>query len=729
MRGGRDTRAADEPRRKRSIGRQTGGRPIGAWMTLVIGLAVTGAAAILVESEVAERDRALHAAVTDSAADILQDGLQVISGRLQALAAAITIDPDFTHDDFRAVTRAAMDAHLQQGAMPLIAIEWLPKIDAEQYSDVAAWAGARGVQDFRILERAGTHDLVVSERREVHFPILFQQPLVGRRSMIGFDYQSEPVRVDAMRRAAASARVAVSGPIDLYRAERDYGLALVLPVYETARWSGPRTDSDWEAVAGFAAVVVAASAMADHIVQSVDALESVSEIRIHESGGNTGDERVYPYRVVATDVADDWQHAEVRVADRYFRVGTFLALPPVHGETLMVAALGLLLSLALCFRERQREGAVAELRGMGTHLRQTEQEARRAKKFYVALMETAPEGVVVMDGEQQIVVEANDQACRLTGLTREQLLGVHPRAISAAEQPAGADVDTLVERYTESALAGERPVIEWIIERPDGRRVACEVRLSRLPDSDRGLVRASLIDITDRKVSEEKQRWMLEQLRRLTQRADRQREADRKEVAALIHDRIGQLITAMKLTLGQARKRLGADEATDGQVATRLAEVDGLADELLETARRIARELRPTLLDAGGLSEVMAEEVVRWSERTGITAETSLPEVANVPDETALALFRSLQEFLNNVARHADANRVMVWLKRDEGRLILSVHDDGHGFDTTKLDERESLGLFLVRERAAELGGQLRVTSRAETGTLVTLTLPLGGNQ
>ena len=80
------------------------------------------------------------------------------------------------------------------------------------------------------------------------------------------------------------------------------------------------------------------------------------------------------------------------------------------------------------------------------------------------------------------------------------------------------------------------------------------------------------------------------------------------------------------------------------------------------------------------------------------------------------------------MARHAGASRVMVWLKRDDERLILSVHDDGSGFDVDALEDRRSFGLFLVRERAAELGGELGITSRPETGTLITLVVPLQAN-
>lgn len=723
MEGGRNRRGTAEPRGQSATRRgRVRHSAVSAWVTLVIGTAILGGIATLAETELDARERSLQQAWADDAAHTVQDGLQRILGHLHALATFLGTHPQLGRGDFRDFARPTLDLHLEHKAMRLIALEWLPKVTDEQRRDIETWAREQGVPDLRILERRGVNDLTTSATRAVYFPILYQEPLEGRRSMIGFDYHSEPERVAAMRRAAASGRMSVSGRIELYRADGDYGFVVVAPVYAGKSW--PRADDgdEWSAIAGFAGAVIAATALADHIVDTVDAPPGASQVRIYDVGSEA---RIYPSADDGGGRSGEWVSAEVRVADRYFRIAAPVSLPAVHAETLVVLILGLLLVLALAFRDWQRERLTGELRFAASGLREAEGAAQTAKTYYQSLLETAPEAIVVLDPEDQTFVEVNGQAQALTGLPRHELLGAHPRVLSARKQPQGEDVDTLVDRYLASAAAGENPVLEWIVERSDGKQIPCEVRLSLLSVGDRKLVRASLLDITEKKIIEHKQQWMLEQLRSLSQRMEREREQDRKEISSLIHDRIGQLITAVKLSLGRVRKRLAADHGADGEVAARLTEIDGLMTELLDVSREIARDLRPALLDAGGFTEAIADEVAAWSDRTGIDTETSLAEVGRVPDSIALGLFRSLQEFLNNVARHADANRVMVWLKREGDRLTLSVHDDGRGFDTSDLDRQRSFGLFLVRERAGELGGQLSITSRPETGTLITLSVPL----
>ncbi|WP_405242144.1 CHASE domain-containing protein [Lentisalinibacter salinarum] len=708
-----------------------GGRSfaVGIWCTLALGIAFLVGMAAVFERGLDSRERSLYQDWVDNSAQAAQDGLQRILSHLQGLATLLSANPGLTREQFSEFTRPTLDLHLEHRAMRLIALEWLPKVTDEERRSIDAWGREHGVPDFRILERRGVLDLTARATRPVYFPILYQQPLEGRRSMIGFDYHSEPARVAAMRRAAASGRMAVSERIRLYRLEGDYGIVAVAPVYEVKSEPTEEDGPEWRGIAGFASAVIAASAIAEHMLAAVDLPSGAPQLRIYDLGDEAHETRIFPRDGAVDHPSADWVKKDVRVADRYFRVAAPVQLPFVHIETLIMVAVGLLLLLALLFRDWQRERLSRELRFAVAGLKAAEQDARTAKGYYQSLLETAPEAVFVLDAEEQTFVEVNGQALALAGLPRHELLGAHPRIISARMQPEGDDVDALVDRYMARTVAGENPVLEWVVERKDGKQIPCEVRLSLLSAADRRLVRASLIDITERKIIEQKQEWMLEQLRSLSQRMQREREQDRKEISGLIHDRIGQLITAVKISLGRVRKRLARDDRTDGELGARLAEIDDLTNELLDVSREIARDLRPALLDAGGFTEAIVEEVERWSDRTGVNAETSVGEVGYVPDPVALALFRSLQEFLTNVARHAGANRVMVWLKREEEQLILSVHDDGRGFDLADLERRRSFGLFLIRERASELGGQLGITSRPDTGTLVTLTLPLAQEQ
>ena len=130
---------------------------------------------------------------------------------------------------------------------------------------------------------------------------------------------------------------------------------------------------------------------------------------------------------------------------------------------------------------------------------QDEQALRESEERYRALVENAPEAIVVLDVDQQRFIDANENAARLFKLTREKLLEVGPRAISPELQSDGSPSFGLARGYVDRALNGGRPVFEWLHRDAEGNDVPCEVRFIRLPSSQRRLIRASIIDIAARR--------------------------------------------------------------------------------------------------------------------------------------------------------------------------------------------------------------------------------------
>ena len=137
-----------------------------------------------------------------------------------------------------------------------------------------------------------------------------------------------------------------------------------------------------------------------------------------------------------------------------------------------------------------------------TERRAAEQALRESEERYRALVENAPEAIVVLDLDTGRFVDANDNAVKLFGLSREQLFEVGPEAISPEEQPDGLRSFGLERGYLDRALKGGRPVFEWLHQDVHGRPIPAEVRLIRLPASSRQLIRASIIDIAARKKGE-----------------------------------------------------------------------------------------------------------------------------------------------------------------------------------------------------------------------------------
>jgi len=206
---------------------------------------------------------------------------------------------------------------------------------------------------------------------------------------------------------------------------------------------------------------------------------------------------------------------------------------------------------------------------------------------------------------------------------------------------------------------------------------------------------------------------MLERLeterRESAQRALRAQEAERRRIASGLHDEVGQVLTGVLL-------RLEDDETKE---AVRQA---------LEEVRRIARELRPEMLEQLGLVSALTELSRKFADSSGIRVErrfaTDLPPLS---DDAELAVYRVAQESLTNIARHADASRVEIALQPGPESVVLRVVDDGRGIpipDPFTLNGHG--GLRGMRERALLVGGALAVKRAGEGGVEVRLEVPAG---
>jgi signal transduction histidine kinase len=200
-------------------------------------------------------------------------------------------------------------------------------------------------------------------------------------------------------------------------------------------------------------------------------------------------------------------------------------------------------------------------------------------------------------------------------------------------------------------------------------------------------------------------------------------EDERRRISRELHDSIGQLLTALSLTVKAARDAAPLSPKTDA----RLAEVQNVADELGKVAHDFTVRLRPTSLDDLGLHAALSQHIARWSKQTGIEIdfEGSSIETRRLPAEVETTIYRLVQEALTNVARHAKAGKLSAIVSRNDESVSVVVEDNGVGFDLDAAAASGRLGLAGMRERVSLIGGTLELESSQGNGTTLFARIPL----
>ncbi|WP_157268700.1 PAS domain-containing protein [Azohydromonas aeria] len=226
-------------------------------------------------------------------------------------------------------------------------------------------------------------------------------------------------------------------------------------------------------------------------------------------------------------------------------------------------------------------------------------------------------------------------------------------------------------------------------------------------------------------------------LRQLLQHLEGLQDEERRRIARELHDGLGQVLSSVALAVSTLRQAGAAGAGHDGQGQDapawrqRVEQLHGLMQHLDRELDRIVFTLRPTALEDCGLGEGVAAYAQTWSQLTGVAVDLELHglEQGRLSATVEAAVFRVVQEALNNVAKYAQASQVSVSLQRRRGLLAGSVEDDGVGFDAAEATAgaagRSRWGLLGMQERIEALGGSFAIDSQPGTGTTVLWRLPL----
>ncbi len=340
-----------------------------------------------------------------------------------------------------------------------------------------------------------------------------------------------------------------------------------------------------------------------------------------------------------------------------------------------------------------------------------------SEKDYRYLFENASDAMWVHDMEGN-VLDGNKAAEKLGGYTHEEFIGMNIMNFFVGEKTL--EVAREVRRKLLSGEDIEQPY-EQQLRRKDG--MIRTVRMATSPITIDGVIKG--FQHVARDVTGEKQ--LQENMRFYVQQVTRAQEDERKRLARELHDDVAPSL----LLINQRLDAVAADTRfrLSNLMKEKLEDLHNKVDYALENLRRYAQDLRPRIIDDLGLVaalEWMAENLIR---DCGVDARVEIKGTERtLKEEVQLLLFRIAQEALTNIRRHSLAATVRIKLEFGADKIVLSVEDNGRGFEVPRsigdLTSSGKLGLAGMEERAQLMGGSLRLRSELGKGTTVTVEVP-----
>ena len=378
-------------------------------------------------------------------------------------------------------------------------------------------------------------------------------------------------------------------------------------------------------------------------------------------------------------------------------------------------------SFALYYREPRTPGPadfdliarMTPLAAIAIERRRAEEALHQSEAHFRAIFESAADGIYIVDTNGRYV-DVNAQGCRMLGYTREELLQLNYDQVVVGVEKALAAAQVARLRTGEVARS------QWLLRRKDGALFPVELSATDLPDGRHlGIVR----DSTERKQAEAIMQANSRQLQALSKRVLEVQEAERRHVARELHDELGQILTAIKINL-QARNRLNGQSPVEIDSAN-----IGMVEDAIGHVRRLALALRPPMIDDLGLLPALRWAVEQSLARAGLAVQWHDGLAGQrLEPEIEMACFRIAQEAFTNILRHAQARSVTVDVRQAGDQLLLTVQDDGCGFDVAEMRARAtagtSIGVLGMQERAALAGGQLQIESAPGQGTTIRAGFP-----
>ena len=339
-----------------------------------------------------------------------------------------------------------------------------------------------------------------------------------------------------------------------------------------------------------------------------------------------------------------------------------------------------------------------------------------SEQKYKLLFESNPMPMWMVKLPEYKLIDVNYTALRKYRYTKAEFLAMKTTDLMTDDEKSRTDYKVSTE------FRGEYHAGIWKHKNKQGKVIYADIVTHDIYYQNVPVRLVLSNDVTEQHLAKEQLEKSYESIRELTEYLQNIREEERLHISREIHDELGQQLTVLKMDVSWLNKKV---DAADGPVKQKLTELLGLIDTTVKTVRRIASELRPTLLDDLGIQAAMEWHLEEFARRSGIETSFDPPDGdVEVPDNLKIGLFRIFQESLTNVARHSGAGKVHVNLKEKDNHVFLTVRDNGRGFDEEKT-RKKTLGLLGMRERSTVMGGDYNISSVPGEGTTVRVVVPI----
>ena len=382
-------------------------------------------------------------------------------------------------------------------------------------------------------------------------------------------------------------------------------------------------------------------------------------------------------------------------------------------------------SFAMYYHEpRSPKAEEIHLINVATHIaaiaierQQAEEKLRSSEERYRRIVDTANEGIWLVDETSRITF-VNRRMAKMLGYSAEEMTGRSTSDFMEVEATEEAN------RRLNRRRAGIAEQFDFPFRRKDGSELWGIVSTTPMQDEGGRFAGAlgMVTDITQRKRAEAELHRSNNQIREMASKLLTAQEEERRRISRELHDDIVQKVAVLAMGMSRIKRRVAdADQALADELAGIQQSIFGLAADI----RQISHRLHPAVLEHAGLTVALRSFTEEFSRTEGIDVTLTVPEGRDTtPQDIGVCVYRVVQEWLRNIAKHSGAKSAEVILSIEGSDLRLVIKDAGRGFDVDRA-RGGGLGMVSIEERVRLCRGTVEIASELTRGTTLTARIPL----